>query len=100
MRVRILAEAEQDLLDGFRFYERQSAGVGGYFLERLLADIESLPRFAGVHAKEYGYFRMRLRRFPFAIFYRIENDEIRVHAVLDCRQDPAWIRKRLIREQT
>jgi hypothetical protein len=28
MRIEILDEAEQDLIAGFRFYERQSAGLG------------------------------------------------------------------------
>jgi hypothetical protein len=39
--------------------------------------------------------RLLSKRFPFAIYYRIESDEVRVYAVLDCRRDPAWIRKRL-----
>jgi plasmid stabilization system protein ParE len=97
MRIALLAEAEQDLLDGFRFYERQRVGVGSYFLESLLADIESLHQFAGIHALDFGYYLMRAKRFPFAIYYRIEDDAIRVHAVLDCRRDPAWIRERLTR---
>ncbi|MBU4273537.1 MAG: type II toxin-antitoxin system RelE/ParE family toxin [Planctomycetes bacterium] len=95
MRIDILAEAEQDLLDGIRFYDRQSPGVGFHFLESLLADIESLRQFAGVHVLDFGYYRMLARRFPYAIFYRIEDDIIRVHAVLDCRRNPTWIRKRL-----
>ena len=95
MRIEILAEAEQDLLDGFRFYERQSAGVGGYFCDSVLADIESLHRFAGVHAMEFGYYRMLARRFPFAIYYRIDGERICVYAVLDCRRSPAWIHDRL-----
>lgn len=33
--------------------------------------------------------------FPFAIYYTIEENVIKVYAVLDCRKDPAWIRKRL-----
>jgi len=95
MRLEILAEAEQDLLDGARFYEKQREGVGGYFLECLLADIESLHQFAGVHASEFGYYRMLARRFPFAVYYRIMDDRIRVFAVLDLRRNPAWIRGRL-----
>lgn len=33
MNLRILDLAEADLLSGFRFYERRSAGVGWYFLD-------------------------------------------------------------------
>lgn len=40
MRVRITRPAEQDLLDGYTFYERQQAGIGSYFLDSLYADID------------------------------------------------------------
>jgi plasmid stabilization system protein ParE len=95
MRIEILPEAEQDLLEGIRFYESQCAGVGGHFLECLLTDIQSLQQFAGVHGRDLGYHRMLAKRFPFAVYYRIENSAIRIYAVLDCRRNPAWIRKRL-----
>ena len=95
MRIEILAEAEQDLLDGFRFYERQSEGVGGYFVDSILTDIESLHLYAGIHVLQFGYHRMLAKRFPFAIYYRAEKQVVRVYAVLDCRRDPAWIRDRL-----
>ncbi len=34
MKIEILDEAEQDLVEGFSFYEKQSAGLGAYFLAR------------------------------------------------------------------
>jgi hypothetical protein len=98
VKIEILAEAEQDLLDGIRFYERQRVGVGSHFRECLLADIKTLPRFAGVHACRHGYHCMVARRFPFAVYYRVEGDKILIHAVLDCRRAPAWIRRRLTRD--
>ena len=98
MRIEILARAKQDFLDGFRFYEKQSKGVGRYFVDSLMADIESLHLYAGIHAKLFGYYQMRARRFPFAIYYQLEEEMVQVHAVLDCRRNPAWIRKRLIDE--
>ena len=98
MRIEILDRARQDFLDGFRFYEKQSEGVGHYFVDSLMADIESLHVYAGVHAKQFGFYRMIARRFPFAIYYRLEEAFVRVHAVLDCRRNPEWIRKRLTRE--
>jgi hypothetical protein len=54
MRIEILAEAQQDLIDGYRFYERQSEGVGDYFLDSLFSDIDSLAIYAGIHAMEFG----------------------------------------------
>jgi len=35
MRIELLDFAEKDLLDGFKFYERQSEGLGDYFLDSI-----------------------------------------------------------------
>ncbi|MBM4026337.1 MAG: type II toxin-antitoxin system RelE/ParE family toxin [Planctomycetes bacterium] len=95
MRVEILDEAEQDLVDGYRFYESQVAGLGDYFLHSLFSDIDSLQFHAGIHSVQFGFKRLLSKRFPFAVYYRIEKSIVRVHAVLDCRRDPSWIRGRL-----
>lgn len=99
MRIRILSLAESDLLNGFRFYERQETGVGSYFLNALYSDIESLRLYAGVHRRLYGYHRLLAKRFPFGVYYDINDDEIRVWRVLDCRQDPRWIKTQLVEHQ-
>ena len=96
MKIRILTSASRDLVDGFRFYEKQAAGVGEYFIDSLYADIDSLLVNAGMHSVHFGkYHRLLSKRFPFAIYYRVENQEALVHAVLDCRRNPAWIRQKL-----
>ena len=95
MRIEILDEAEKDLVNGFAFYERQSKGLGDYFLDSIFSDVESLHLYAGIHALHFGYHRLLAKRFPFAIYYRIENDIVRVYAILDCRRSPAWTRDRL-----
>ena len=95
MKIRILDEAEQDLIDGYRFYEAQDRGLGDYFFDSLSADIESLHLYAGIHPKDVGYHRLLSHRFPFAVYYRVVDKVVRVHAVLDCRRDPEWISNRL-----
>ena len=95
MKIELLDSAEKDLLDGFKFYERQASGLGNYFLDSLFSDIESLRLYAGIHALHFGYHRLLAKRFPFAVYYRVQENIIRVHAVLDCRRNPAWIRNRL-----
>ena len=97
MNIKILDSARQDLLDGFDFYEKQQDGLGDYFLDSLFSDIDSLQVSAGVHSMHFGrYHRMLSKRFPFAIYYRMEENSVLVHAVLDCRRRPAWIRRRLV----
>ena len=95
MKVRILDEAEQDLVEGFGFYETQEAGLGDYFIDSLFSDIDSLHLYAGIHLVHFGYHRLLSKRFPFAIYYKVDSKMASVWAVLDCRQDPAKIAGRL-----
>jgi hypothetical protein len=95
VRIEILPEAREDLIAGYRFYESQATGLGTYFRDSLLADVDALATNAGVHAKVFGYHRSLSKRFPFAIYYRVESDVVRVRAILDCRRNPLWIRRRV-----
>lgn len=88
MNLRILPSAVQDLHRGREFYARQSDSLGDYFLDSLFSDIDSLELYAGVHAKFFGYYRLLAKRFPFAIYYKIDGDVCIVWRVLDCRQNP------------
>jgi hypothetical protein len=57
-KIRLLAEAVEEMEAGKAFYDLRQQGVGDYFWDSLLADIESLLIHAGVHAQVYGYHRM------------------------------------------
>jgi len=96
MKVTILDAAEKDIEDGYLFYERQSPDLGSYFLDSLFSDIDSLRYFEGIHLKVFGYHRLLSKRFPFAVYYRVSENEVLVVAVLDCRRNPSWARKRLM----
>ena len=95
MRIVILRSAMDDLIRGREFYENQGEGLGDYFDESLAADIDSLHLYAGIHAMAHGYHRMLSAKFPYAVYYEIAADQIRVRAILDCRRDPKWVRTRL-----
>ena len=95
MNVTVLEDALTDLTDGYRFYERHSAGLGTYFLDSLWSDIDSLAFFGGIHPISFGYHRLLSKRFPFAVFYRVERNDVQVRAILDCRRNPAWIREKM-----
>ena len=95
MKIEILDEAQEDLIQGFRFYEGHEPGLGTYFLDCLFSDIDSLLLYAGIHQIVYTYRRCLSKRFPFAIYYSREGEVVRVHAVLDCRTNPLWVRTRL-----
>jgi plasmid stabilization system protein ParE len=95
VRIQLLDEAEKDLQDGREFYNRQEPGVGDYFAAALAADIDSLILFAGIHPMQFGFHRALSKRFPFGVYYLVQDEVIRIYAVLDLRRDPAWIRRRL-----
>lgn len=95
MKIDILSVAVRDMALGRDFYETQQAGLGVYFLDSLFSDIDSLLLHAGVHTSFFGFHRALSRRFPFAIYYRINGETIEVWRVLDCRQNPAKTAKTL-----
>jgi plasmid stabilization system protein ParE len=95
MTLRILSLAINDLIAGRSFYERQGAGLGEYFQDSLLSDIESLLLYPGVHRKVLEYHRLLSKRFPFAIYYKVTGDAVEIWRVLDCRRNPSRHRKAL-----
>lgn len=88
MKIRILSLAVSDLEAGRDFYEHQQAGLGTYFLDTLYSDIEALLLHAGVHVRYLDYYRALSKRFPYAIYYKINRQDIEIWRVLDCRQHP------------
>jgi plasmid stabilization system protein ParE len=88
----ILREASEDLQAGFDFYENREIGIGSYFIDCLISDIESLYVSAGIHNRHFGFMRMFSKRFPYAIYYDIDGSIARVVAVLDMRMNPESIR--------
>jgi hypothetical protein len=56
MTIVILEDAEEDLESGAQFYESCATGVGDYFLDSILSDLDSLVLFAGVHPSTLDFF--------------------------------------------
>ena len=96
MNIRILRSARRTVADGIRFYERQEAGLGAYFLNSIMSDLLTLKIRAGIHQKyDDSYYRMICTKFPYSIYYRKEGSTVNVFAVLDDRRDPAGIEEML-----
>lgn len=96
MTVSVLKTARADLSEGYWFYENQEPGLGDYFLQRIYEDLALLGSIAGIHRQlANGAHRMIARRFPYAIYYRIKLKTVEVHAIIDCRRSPEWIKQHL-----
>ena len=84
-------EVANDIKIAEQFYEKQNKGLGGYFKDSIISDIESLWLYAGIHLKVYGLYRLLSKRFPYGIYYEIKEDIVIIVAALDLRQNPKSI---------
>jgi hypothetical protein len=95
MTIVVLDSAAEDIKAGRNFYNSREPGVGEYFEESILSDLDSLILYAGIHSVHFDFHRMLSKRFPFGIYYDVKDDVVIIYAVLDMRKDPAWIRAEL-----
>jgi len=82
-------EAEKDLVETCNWYNEKVPGLGSDFLavvEPTLESIQANPaRFPVVYR---GIQRALLCRFPYGVFFVLEDDQITVLAVMHCARDP------------
>ena len=96
--IRFLPEVEEDVIAGYAWYEEKAPGLGEEFLRMFYACAGEIPRNPLLYPKVYREFRRRLlRRFPYAIYFRIEDNEIIVFGLFHCARDPRAIRAKLRR---
>ena len=89
MRLRYTQRAKNDIEFTFEWYEKQRRGLGFEFLDCIEIAIKGLLSFPEMYQLCYLNFRRCvIRRFPFSVFYPIEDKEIIIHSVFDNRQDP------------
>jgi plasmid stabilization system protein ParE len=100
MRVVLHPEAFAELEAAFYWYEGKAVNLGQEFLEEVdwgVAAIRESPMRWPLYREEFGVRRFLMHRFPFAIVYRVINDEIEVVAITHLRRRPGYWRNRLDR---
>jgi plasmid stabilization system protein ParE len=89
MKLRYTERAKDDLELAFAWYERQRRGLGFEFLDCIEIAMKSILNNPRMHRISYSIFRgYVIRRFPFSVFYTVEDKESVVHSVFDNRQNP------------
>jgi len=87
-----LPEVEEDVFSGYLWYEEKAAGLGEEFLRLFYAFSHELVRNPLLHRKVSGTFRRRLlKRFPYAIYFKIENSKVIVFGLFHCARNPEAI---------
>jgi plasmid stabilization system protein ParE len=75
--------------DAARWYERQNEGLGDEFLDEVLETFDAISGSPYLHAVVHRKTRRALtNRFPFAIYYRIEEYSVVVLAVMHGSRHP------------
>lgn len=94
--LRFLPDVEEDVIAGYAWYKAKTPGLGEEFIRMLYACAGEIPQNPLLYPKVYGEFRRRLlRRFPYAIYFRIEDNEIIVFGIFHCARDRRTIRAKL-----
>lgn len=82
-RVGVRPEAELDVAIAAGWYEAQRPGLGAEFIDEISRTVATLAdnplRYREVME---GVRRVLARRFPYAIAYRVEGDEVIVMSIL------------------
>lgn len=93
--VRLREEAELDLAQAAEWYESQRDGLGHEFLNEFNSTFETMAlhpqSFPVVHR---GTHRALIARFPFAVYYRVQGENLVVLAVMHGSRHPLRWRSR------
>jgi plasmid stabilization system protein ParE len=85
-------EAAADVVDARDYYDRRQPGLGARFaaaLEDVLASIAQNPELFAVILRTVR--RVKLRRFPYVVYYRVLSDCIEVIGVMHgSRHSQTW----------
>jgi plasmid stabilization system protein ParE len=87
--------ADRELNEAAQYYDREEPGLGSSFLQevdRCLQSIAAHPEAGGIVR---GSVRRRLlRRFPYALLYKIKPSGIRILAVMNLKRRPTyWVER-------
>jgi toxin ParE1/3/4 len=95
--VRLTALAEADIAQAFRWYEAKKPYLGEEFIERVEEAIEKIAQNPTLHAKLIeDVRRVDVRKFPYGIWYRVEDDGSVVIACLHHKREPALAKARAL----
>jgi len=73
------------------YYEQESRGLGVKFLDEIEGYIDAIIKNPNAGKRVRGQVRRRiLRRFPYGILYSVNNDGIRVLAIMNLKRRPLY----------
>jgi len=99
--LRFLPEVEDDAISGYSWYETKSPGLGEEFLRMFYACAGDIPRNPLLYPKVHNEFRRcLLRRFPYAVYFIINNEQVIVTGLFHGARDPRAVASMLQNRKT
>jgi plasmid stabilization system protein ParE len=94
-KIEFLPQVYDDIKVAYDWYEEQRVGLGEDFLLTLEASYAQLSRIPKAYEVLYRSIRRKLiRRFPYGIFFIIENKKIIVIAIMHTkRKSSEWTQR-------
>jgi toxin ParE1/3/4 len=91
MQVAYHAAAETEVIEAARFYEQKLPGLGRRFLDEFDAAVQQISTAPHRwHPVDGVRRRFLMPRFPFGIYYRLADDELRILVVKHHRRHPGY----------
>ena len=88
-------DVEGEVREAYQWYEERKEGLGDEFLESLESVYAGLRATPEMHqVLEHGIRHSRLKRFPYAVYYRILVNRVEVIAVHHGSRNPDRWRSR------
>ena len=82
-------EARAEFDEAVDWYEQQRAGLGADFVAQVQAVLDRISTAPDLYAQVFREVRRAVvRRFPYAILYKVEPQHVVVLAVFHGRRDP------------
>jgi plasmid stabilization system protein ParE len=89
--------AARELIASAEFYEPRRAGLGDVFLDAVEATTRALRAHPATGRQEPHDTRsMRVKRFPYRLFYTVQSDRIWIVAVAHPSRRPGYWSRRLV----
>jgi plasmid stabilization system protein ParE len=90
--LRFLEEVEDDAHSASTWYEERHTGLGDEFLEAFFESARQITAGPLLYEEVHGDIRRRLmRRFPYAIYFMMEEANIIIVGLFHCARDPRTI---------
>jgi len=88
-------DALLDIQESFIWYEEQKKGLGDEFLDCIYKSTEKILNNPYLYQLQYRELRIKIvPRFPYRIFFMIQEHEIIIHAVLRMSRNTSTLKNK------